>query len=77
MDTVIITGGTGLIGTALIKIPGIPGISRLLFLPEIRQLTEVASPGISYAAWNIDEQSVNEECNSEKQNISFIWPEQA
>lgn len=60
MDTVIITGGTGLIGSALSKFLVSRGFQIIIFSrnPKAHRST---SPGISFAAWNIEEQSANEE----------------
>lgn len=60
MDTVIITGGTGLIGTALSKFLESRGFTVIIFSRNPK-LYRSNSPGISYAAWNIEKQSVNEE----------------
>jgi uncharacterized protein len=60
MNTVIIAGGTGLIGTALSKFLVSRGYQVIIFTREPR-VHRNSLPGISYAAWNIDEQSVNEE----------------
>ncbi len=60
MDTVIITGGTGLIGRALSIYLVARGMQVIILTREPRSHRS-SSPGISYAGWNIDEQSVNEE----------------
>ncbi len=60
MDTVIITGGTGLIGRALSAYLVSRGMQVIILTREPRSHRS-SSPGISYAAWNIEEQSVNEE----------------
>jgi uncharacterized protein (TIGR01777 family) len=60
MDTVIIAGGTGLIGTALSKFLVSRGYQVIIFTREPRAHRN-SVPGISYAAWNIDNQSANEE----------------
>jgi len=59
MDTVIITGGTGLIGTALSKFLVSAGL-QVIILSRNPGEHRSSSPGIEYAAWNIEEQSVNE-----------------
>lgn len=60
MDTVIITGGTGLIGTALSKFLVSRGIEVIILTRNPK--SQVSSiPGISYAGWNVEEQTVNEE----------------
>jgi uncharacterized protein (TIGR01777 family) len=60
MDTVIITGGTGLIGRALSIFLVSRGFQVIIFTRNPKMYRS-SLPGISYAAWNIDEQSVNEE----------------
>jgi uncharacterized protein (TIGR01777 family) len=60
MDTVIITGGTGLIGTALSKYLVSRGF-QVIILSRKPKAHSSSSPGISFAAWNVDEQSANEE----------------
>jgi uncharacterized protein len=60
MDTVIITGGTGLIGTALSRLLLSRGFQVIIFSRNPKA-HRTSSPGISFASWNIDEQSVSEE----------------
>ncbi|HLA59162.1 MAG TPA: NAD-dependent epimerase/dehydratase family protein, partial [Puia sp.] len=60
MDTVIITGGTGLIGTALSKFLLSRGY-QVIILTRNPKPKKNSAPGISYAAWDITEQSVNED----------------
>ena len=60
MDTVIITGGTGLIGTALSKFLLSRGY-EVIILTRNPKPQKISSPGLSYASWNVKEQSVNEE----------------
>ncbi len=60
MDIVIITGGTGLVGTALSKFLVARGF-QIIILTRDPKAHRSSSPGITYAAWNIDEQSANEE----------------
>jgi uncharacterized protein len=60
MDTVIITGGTGLIGTALSKFIVTRGFQVIILTRNPKEYRS-SSPGITYAAWNIEEQSANEE----------------
>jgi uncharacterized protein (TIGR01777 family) len=60
MDSVIITGGTGLIGTVLSKFLVARGF-EVIILSRDPKAHRSSSPGISYAAWNIEEQSANEE----------------
>jgi uncharacterized protein len=60
MDTVMITGGTGLIGTALSKFLLSRGY-QVVVLTRNPKAHRSSIPGMSYAAWNIDQQSANEE----------------
>ncbi len=60
MDTVIITGGTGLIGTALSKFLLSRGY-QVIILTRNPTTQKNSAPGISYAAWNVNEQNVNED----------------
>ena len=60
MDKVIITGGSGLIGTALSVFLVSRGFEVIILSRNPRSHRRL-SPGISYAAWNLDEQSTNEE----------------
>jgi uncharacterized protein (TIGR01777 family) len=60
MDTVLITGGTGLIGTALSGFLVARGF-QVIILSRDPKSYRSNSPGISYAAWNPDENSANEE----------------
>ena len=60
MDTVIITGGTGLIGTALSKFLLSRGY-QVIILTRNPKKQPNSSPGISYAAWDIQKQIVQEE----------------
>lgn len=60
MDKVIITGGSGLIGTALSTFLASRGF-EVVILSRNPKLYSRLSPGISYAAWNIVDQSVNED----------------
>ncbi|HCL84438.1 MAG TPA: TIGR01777 family protein [Chitinophagaceae bacterium] len=60
METVIITGGTGLIGTAMSKFLLSRGF-QVIILTRDPKAHRSSVPGISYAAWNIEEQSANEE----------------
>ena len=60
MDTVIITGGTGLIGTALSKFLLSRGY-QVVILTRNPKSQKNSSPGISYAAWDVKDQNVDEE----------------
>ena len=60
MSTVVITGGTGLVGTALSKLLVLQGYS-VIILSRDPSSHRSHSPSVSYAAWNITDQSINEE----------------
>lgn len=60
MSTVVITGGTGLVGTALSKLLVLQGYS-VIILSRDPSSHRSHSPFISYAAWNITDQSINED----------------
>jgi uncharacterized protein (TIGR01777 family) len=60
MDKVIITGGSGLIGTALSAFLVSRGF-EVIILSRNPELHGKLSRGIYYAAWNIKDQSVNED----------------
>jgi uncharacterized protein len=60
METVIITGGTGLIGRALSKFLESRGL-QVIILTRSPKDHRSPSPGITYAGWNTEEQTINEE----------------
>jgi hypothetical protein len=60
MDTAVITGGTGLIGRALSKFLESHGIQVIILSRNPKNYGSV-SPGINYAAWNPEKQTINEE----------------
>jgi uncharacterized protein (TIGR01777 family) len=71
MASVIITGGTGLIGTALSKLLVLQGHS-VVILSRDPASRRRSSPSISYAAWNIDDQSINEDAVSKAKYIIHL-----
>jgi uncharacterized protein (TIGR01777 family) len=71
MDTVIITGGTGLIGSALSLFLVSRGFQVIVFSRNPRAHNKPL-PGISYAAWNIEEQSVNEEAFKKAKHVIHL-----
>ena len=60
MESVIITGGTGLIGRALSRFLESRGFEVIILTRKPKEHRS-HSPGITYAAWNPEEQTVNEE----------------
>ncbi len=60
MDNVIITGGSGLIGTALSAFLVARGF-EVIILSRNPRLYSKPARGITYAAWNLNDQSVNED----------------
>ncbi|HYE55842.1 MAG TPA: TIGR01777 family oxidoreductase [Chitinophagaceae bacterium] len=55
MATILITGGTGLIGTALSKLLQQRGYDVIILSRSVRPPAD----GIRYAAWNIEEQTID------------------
>ena len=60
MDTAILTGGTGLIGRALSRFLESRGIQVIILTRNPKEHSRT-SPGISYAAWNPEKQTINED----------------
>ena len=60
METVIVTGGTGLIGRALSKFLETRGFQVIILTRNPKEHRSF-TPGIGYAAWNVEEQTINEE----------------
>ena len=60
MDTVTITGGTGLIGTALSKFLLSRGY-QVIILTRNPKPQKNTTPGISYIVWDVKEQKVHED----------------
>lgn len=58
MDTVLITGGTGLVGTALSKALVEEGFNVIILT---RDADKPSQPGISYARWDVGRQQLDEE----------------
>ncbi len=71
MDTVIITGGTGLIGTALSKFLASAGF-QVIILSRDPGAHRSSSPGITHAAWNMEEQSVSREAFQKSKYIIHL-----
>ena len=71
MSTVIITGGTGLVGTALSKLLVLQGHS-VIILSRDPSSHRSQSPSISYAAWNVEDQSINEDAIRKAQHIIHL-----
>jgi uncharacterized protein (TIGR01777 family) len=63
MPSVLITGGTGLVGTALSKLLVSQGFSVIILSRNPAAHTG-QSPDIRYAAWNIPDQQISEEAIS-------------
>jgi len=71
MPSVIITGGTGLVGTALSRLLTLQGFS-VIILSRDPARHKSQSPSIRYAAWNIRDQTINEEAISEAKYIIHL-----
>jgi uncharacterized protein len=71
MPSVIITGGTGLVGTALSRLLTLQGFS-VIILSRDPARHKSQSPSIRYAAWNIRDQTINEEAIREAKFIIHL-----
>lgn len=58
MQTVIITGGTGLVGKALTKHLVEKGFSVIIFTRKLPSINN-SNPAISYALWNVKEKKID------------------
>ena len=58
METVLITGGTGMIGTAITKAL-LEKNYKVIILTRDRARFGASVPNLSYAEWNIDEQTID------------------
>jgi hypothetical protein len=61
METVLITGGTGLIGTALSKFLLSRGYQVIILTRNPKTKKKLTTPGISYAFWDIEKEIISEE----------------
>src|ERR1700733_2977200 len=61
METVLITGGTGLIGTALSKFLLSRGYQVIILTRNPKTKKKMTTPGISYASWDIEKEIISEE----------------
>ena len=71
MPSVIITGGTGLVGTALSKLLTLQGFS-VIILSRDPARHKSQSSSVRYAAWNIRDQTINEEAISAAKYIIHL-----
>jgi uncharacterized protein (TIGR01777 family) len=71
MSSVIITGGTGLVGTALTRLLVMQGYS-VVILSRDPASHRSRAPSTSYAAWNIREQSINEDAIGQAKHIIHL-----
>lgn len=71
MSSVVITGGTGLVGTALTRLLVMQGYS-VVILSRDPASHRSRSPSTSYAAWNIGEQSINEDAIKQAKHIIHL-----
>ncbi len=71
MEKVIITGGTGLIGKAISSLLVSNGF-EVVILSRNPASHKKPSPGVSYAAWNIDDQTINEDAFSKTKYIIHL-----
>src|SRR5664279_2584713 len=71
MDTTIVTGGTGLIGTAVSRFLESRGI-QVIILTRNPKAHGSLSPGITYAAWDPEKQTINEEAIKKSKYIIHL-----
>ena len=58
MATVLITGGTGMIGTALVKALRTKGYETIILTRRLPSSKE-SMPGVSYAVWDVENQTID------------------
>ena len=71
MPTVLITGGTGLIGTALCKMLTEKGYHVIILTRNKNEHSSV-NPNVSYAEWNISAQTINAEAVKQADHIIHL-----
>jgi uncharacterized protein (TIGR01777 family) len=59
MNTVLITGGTGLIGTALTKTLIEKNYKVIILTRDVEKIKQLSSANVSYAEWNINDQTID------------------
>ncbi|HYH16463.1 MAG TPA: NAD-dependent epimerase/dehydratase family protein, partial [Flavisolibacter sp.] len=69
METILITGGTGLIGTALTKSLVENGYNVIILT---RKSTKGEQLQVKYAQWNIEEQYIDEQAIKEADHIIHL-----
>lgn len=71
MQTVLVTGGTGLIGTALTKMLVRQGY-EVIILTRQTAIANPESPNISYAQWNIEQDTIDKAAISKADYIVHL-----
>jgi len=71
-STILITGGTGLIGTALSKLLIANKHDVIILSRKIPEQKAVNDPAIQYAKWNIREQMIDEEAIKKADHIVHL-----
>jgi uncharacterized protein len=71
LETVIITGGTGLIGRSLTALLISQGYQVIIMSRNPKQF-KISSPSVTYALWNIDNQTADDEPFSKAKHIVHL-----
>src|SRR6185295_7784124 len=71
-STILITGGTGLIGTALSKLLIANKHDVIILSRKMPEQKAVNDPAIQYAKWNIREQMIDEEAIKKADHIVHL-----
>lgn len=59
MNTVLITGGSGLVGTALTKQLCAKGYKVIILTRDLARNRSLAEPNIEYASWNVAQETID------------------
>ena len=71
-STILITGGTGLIGSALSKLLIGRKHDVIILTRKIPEKKPIDDPAIQYAEWNVKEQTINEEAIKKADHIVHL-----
>ncbi|HYJ38115.1 MAG TPA: TIGR01777 family oxidoreductase [Chitinophagaceae bacterium] len=71
MQTILITGGTGLVGTALTKLLLEKKYDVIVLTRQKPELGE-STPGIQYSEWNVEKQTIEEEAIKRADHIIHL-----
>lgn len=71
MDTILIMGGTGMIGTRLTKMLTEKGYAVIILTRDASKIKHTL-PGVSYADWDIDKQTINKDAVAKSDHIIHL-----